>query len=283
MHLLFPLAASLLYVLALLYLKLASELGIGFWRSTFITNLVTAALFALLWSLGGSFPGWSQLYQPALVALVFLSGQIFMFVSIEHGDVSVATPVLGTKIIVVAGLQALLTAEPVSHELWLAAGLATGAVMLLNSTGGEHHKVGFTIFTAFLSGASFALFDVLIQKWSPAWGLGRFLPIMFVFVAIYSLGFLPRLEEPLAFVTGKRAKALYPGALLMACQALCIICGIAIYGRATEMNVIYSSRGLWSVILVWLLGHWFQNRERKLGRKIMQRRLFGAALLMVAI
>ena len=44
----------------------------------------------------------------ALVALLFLSGQIWTFVALSRGDVSVATPVLGLKIIMVAALSARL-------------------------------------------------------------------------------------------------------------------------------------------------------------------------------
>ena len=69
----------------------------------------------------------------------------------------------------------------------------------------------------------------------------------------------------------------------MGAQAIAMVCGIALFGRATEINVVYSSRGLWSVLAVWWIGHWFQNQEQQLGRAILQRRLFGALLLMAAI
>lgn len=71
--------------------------------------------------------------------------------------------------------------------------------------------------------------------------------------------------------------------LFMGVQALTVVYAIAVFGRATEMNVVYASRGLWSVIAVWLVGHWFHSRERALGKRVFQRRLLGASLLMVAI
>jgi hypothetical protein len=47
--------------------------------------------------------------------------------------------------------------------------------------------------------------------------------------------------------------------------------------------VVYSARGLWSVLAVWWVGHWFGNTERDRGGSVLRTRLFGAALLLVAI
>jgi O-antigen ligase len=47
--------------------------------------------------------------------------------------------------------------------------------------------------------------------------------------------------------------------------------------------VLYSSRGLWSVLAVWLVGHWFANREQHHGARVLVWRFIGAALLMAAI
>jgi hypothetical protein len=37
------------------------------------------------------------------------------------------------------------------------------------------------------------------------------------------------------------------------------------------------------VILIWWVGHWFSETERRLGSRILARRLLGAALLTTAI
>ena len=55
------------------------------------------------------------------------------------------------------------------------------------------------------------------------------------------------------------------------------------FHNATAANVIYSSRGLWSVVAVWAIGHWFANRERHLGAEVLRWRLAGAGLMMAAI
>ena len=73
------------------------------------------------------------------------------------------------------------------------------------------------------------------------------------------------------------------GAVCFAVQGLMFISTISIYRQATSANVLYSSRGLWSVVAVWGVGHWFTNREQHLGARVLAGRLVGAILLMAAI
>ena len=80
------------------------------------------------------------------------------------------------KIILVAVCVALLIGEPLGLRLWLAAALSTLAVALLNRTDWTGSgRAGLTVLLAGGAAVSFALFDVLVQKWGPAWGAGRFL------------------------------------------------------------------------------------------------------------
>jgi hypothetical protein len=73
------------------------------------------------------------------------------------------------------------------------------------------------------------------------------------------------------------------GGLFLSLQAVMFVSSIAHFGNATASNVIYSSRGLWSIGAVWLLGHWFHNREKHQGRGVLRWRLAGAALMFAAI
>jgi hypothetical protein len=71
--------------------------------------------------------------------------------------------------------------------------------------------------------------------------------------------------------------------LLLSAQALCISYAIAVYREVTKANILYNTRGIWSVVLVWIVGHWFENSEREHGTRVMIRRLAGAALLLSAV
>ena len=282
--LLLPLLAALVYVTGALLLRRAAQGGADAWRMAWAANFLSAALFAPLLLFGGTLLPPAQWWKPAVVALLFLLGQVFTFRALQTGDVSVATPVLGVKIILVALLTTVLLRDALTPALWAAAALSSAAVALLNFTrAGAHHHVGRTIVLSGLAAASYALFDVLVQKWSPAWGVGRFLPVMMGFVAAYSL--------LLRFAPGTSGRAtpraalpwMLPGALCLAAQGVMFVSAIALYGQATVANVLYSSRGLWSVLAVWLVGHWFGNRERHLGRRILALRLCGATLLTLAV
>jgi len=73
------------------------------------------------------------------------------------------------------------------------------------------------------------------------------------------------------------------GCVLLASQSILFVRCVALHGNATSANILYASRGLLSVILVWLIGHWFMNQEQNLGGRILRWRLVGASLMLSAI
>jgi drug/metabolite transporter (DMT)-like permease len=290
-HLLFPFVASLLYVVSALFLKRAQQLGAGVLRTTFVANVAVALVFTALLSRGGTGQPCTQLWQPALVAVLFIAGQALALLALSLGDVSVATPVLGAKTIFVAWFTTLVLATHLPWQLWCAAALSFGAIVLLNrapgaatpATPATPRPLARTLLFSLLAAAAYALFDVLVQKWSPTWGAGRFLPIMFALSAAMSVAFVPFFPEPWREVPRAAWPSLATGALFMALQAFSLVSGLAIFGDATAMNVVYSARGIWSVAAVWFVGHWFANTEAQLGGGVLRWRLAGAVLLTSAI
>jgi drug/metabolite transporter (DMT)-like permease len=210
---------------------------------------------------------------------------VWMFFSLQRGDVSIATPILGLKILLVALFTTLLLAQSLTWQLWLAAALSTIGIASLNHPGAHRKRANATatILSAGASAASFALFDVLVQKWSPAWGVGRFLPLAIGLVGLLSFALIPLFPSPLGRLPRPAWRWLGVGGGLFALQALLFISGIAQFGQATASNVIYSSRGVWSIVGVSLLGHWFHSSEAHLGRSILRWRLFGATLMFTGI
>lgn len=283
-YLLFPLLSSLLYVVGVLFMKQCASRGVGIWRTSFIVNVATAVLFVPVLAFGGTWRPWTDHWQPALTGLMFIGGQTFTFLALRKGDVSVATPVMGLKTVLVALLVPVIIGESVSGRVWISAGLSVVGIALLNVVrGARHHHIGSTIALSGVAAASFALFDVLVQQFSPGWGIGRFLPAMLAWVTVFSLAFIPFFAAPLTDVRPDARKPLGWGAFFIALQGLILICALGRYGDAPSMNVIYSSRGLWSVVAVWLVGHWFGNEERSLGGDVLRWRAAGAALMLAAI
>jgi drug/metabolite transporter (DMT)-like permease len=281
-YLLLPFSASLLYVFGAIYLKDASSRGVGVWRTTVVTNVIFSVIFSFLWLLGGRLQEMSAWIQPAIAAALFLAGQVFALIALQRGDVSVATPVMGLKVVLVAFFVTIIIGDRVPRVVWIAAALSSVGVIFLSRRGEGTHGVGTipALVYGALAAAAFALFDVLVQKWSPAWGAGRFLPVMMGFVALYSVGLLAVGREP---VPAGAWRPLLLGGLFVAVQGALFISSLALFARATTINVVYSARGLWSVVVVWAVGHWFGNRERDQGAAVLRSRLFGAALLLGAI
>ncbi len=284
LYLIFPLISSVAYVAGILLIRRSADFGVGLWRTTFISNAAMGLCFSPLWLLGGHELQYELLWQPLLGGALFFIGQIFTFIAQTKGDVSVATPVLGLKILMVALASTWLLGESIPLRWWLAAGLGSAAVALLGlGPKKPHHHIGLTIASAALAATAFALADVLVQKWAGQWGLGRFLPLMFGSVALASVTLIPFFSAPLQTIPAVAWRWIAPGATLIALQASLLAFTLGTWGHATAVNIVYSARGVWSIVAIWLVGHWFANREQQLGKTVLVYRLSGALLLLAAI
>lgn len=286
-----PLAASVLYVVGAMFIKRAAQAGFDVWRSSTVISCVTAIVFAVLCplcplgELPQPGPDWQRdWWQPTVGAVIFTVGQLLILRAFSRGDVSVATPALGAKSIFVAWFSTLVLRTALPWELWASACLSTVAIVLLNRRGPTTviRRQGETTVLALAAAASFALFDVLIQKWSATWGPARLLPALFGISAVLSLFLIPLFPQR---VVGAASKSswfwMLGGALFFSAQLLLLMLSVA--RDAVSVNVVYSLRSLWSVALVWLIGHWFDNQERHMPTRLLAWRLAGAALMTAAI
>lgn len=285
-HLLIPLLCAFIYVIGALTMKRAAELGVGVWRTSFVANWVVFLVFLpLWWMMGGRLHPLQHYWQPAVSALLFLGGQVFIFMAITRGDVSITTPVMGSKVILVALASSLLRVGDVPLQWWIGAGLSMAAVVLLHAgePRGARRNVGLTVILATLSAVAYSLSDVLLQKWVPAWGVGSYFPPMFLLMGLYSFGLMPFFHAPLVAMRAQAWRWVGLGALLMAVNNAGIVLTLGIWGDATAVNIVYSARGLLSLVLVWAIGHWFASGEQHLDSRVFRFRLAGAALMIAAI
>tara|TARA_R110002049_G_scaffold2750_9_gene22360 strand:- start:28615 stop:29490 length:876 start_codon:yes stop_codon:yes gene_type:complete len=283
MHLLLPLLASLLFVCGLILVKRTNAAGAGPVTTLFLTNIFSAIAFSFLWVMGGPGQPWQMLWQPLVIALLFMCGLVFTYAAIQLGDVSIATPVFGVKVVLVALLLTLVGRQQLPVGVWYAAGLATVGIALIQWTGRGHpHRVVFTVLLALSAASCFATFDVLVQRWAPQWGAGRFLPIVYWIVGVLSLPMIrwvdwAKLSDP------KLRWYFIFGSLLVALQALCIVVAVGVFGDAARVNVVYALRGLWGVGLAWAVARIWGGAERELGSRVMLTRAAGAAVLTAAV
>ena len=243
----------------------------------------TAVILALL-GVNPTLPDWTLWWQPVAIAGLYILGQVCTFSAIHHGDVSLATPLFSTKVLWVAGLSTMISGAKLGAPIWIAALLAVAGVALIQSSGmmSKHRRVFFSITLALAAAFCFASFDTLLQVSSVAWEVENLLPVVFVVAAVFSLGFIPFLDRRETLQLNWRLP-LFGGAFLIALQAWCLVYSIGKFGETTRINIVYTLRGLWGVLLPWLFAGWLALDERRLNRNIMTRRLIGAVLVMTAV
>jgi drug/metabolite transporter (DMT)-like permease len=282
--LLIPLLCAILYPLGTLLMKRALEKGVDLWTTLAVNYWAMALIFVAVIPLESRAVPWHLLYQPALMGLMSFLGQGCALKGISSGDLTIATPALGSKVLLVALLTETLLHQDVPLAWWIAAACSFAAVIFLQSGAASARRRTLTTLAYSLAAAGFfALGDVLIQKWAPRWGAFHFLPAMALASAVYSLGLLPFMRKPRLVFADGGGKWLVAGSALLGLQSLLLTAVIGILGKVTLVNIVFSSRGLWNFLLIWFVGHWFRNRERDAGPKVMAARLIGAALMFAAI
>jgi drug/metabolite transporter (DMT)-like permease len=278
-----PLCSAVGYTFAAMALKRAMDGGHP-WRVLFIVNLIGAVLFQTWLFHGGQPYAPVHVLHAVLAGTAFFIGQVFTFIAISRGDISIATPVLGTKVIFVALLVFVTGGEELGWKLWVATFLTSLALALL---GGEwkanRQRLLVSVIFSFLASVAFAATDVMQQLWVRDLGFGHFAPVMFATVGLLSFTLIPFFSAPLREMPRPMVVWAVGGGVLLTVQAMGIAYCIAVYHEVTVTNVLYNTRGLWSVALVWVVGHWFANAERQVGGAVMTRRLIGALILLAAV
>lgn len=284
--LILPFFCSLVYAAGALFLKRAMEAGQSPRHVLGVSSLALAAfsLPLLLWAEKplGSPSVWVWLTAPACSFLFFL-GQIGTFRALSGGDASVATPILGTKVVITALLSALFLPGGIAPSLWWGAFLCTAGVALVGrpigvSVGKAWRAVGWGFFAA----TAFSLTDVLVVGGAGNLGFCLFGPMMMVGMAALSLGTIPP-REWARMVRGSGGGWTLGGAALIGLQGSFLYASIALSGDPVGVNIVYAVRGLWSVILVAWIGKWLGNREAGLPKSVLVFRGLGAVLLAGAV
>lgn len=294
--LLLPVGAGLGYACGALAIQRALGEGVSGRVVNLLCNMTMALLFQLLWLIPGAgvapsdcfFPRFQCLF-PVCCGLLFFLGQIFTFRAIATGDISVSTPLLGTKVILVALLSVVLLGKALPFSWWQACLMASIGIALISYIpGGSHRRMTEAVIWSLGAALVFALTDVLVQWWVPAVGYKRFAPVMFGTTGLLSLCYLPgvfgRLGKEASRIPPRALPWLLTGATLLSVQSLGMYSAIGLFGNATLTNILYGSRCLWSVLIVWTAGVLIKGWPRgDTSTPVMIRRLIGASLLLAAM
>lgn len=288
-YLLWPIVCGLTYSLSTLFLKRGLVEGARMRQAVHITNFAVGIVVCPLYFFQTGPVAWHLIWQPVLMSLFFYYGGWLTVWAMRYGDVSLVTPLMGTKVVFVALGAVIFLGEQLPLLLIIAAGLTAIGIFTLGIPDIARTRATFGPATllALLSVAMFACCDLMIKEWAKPFGQHAFIALASNGVAIISA-----IDVALRQLPG-REKFVWPGkgtrfwiwgsALLISVQATALGVVLATTGDATGVNVVYASRGLWAIVLVWLIGHWFGNRERHSAGKFYVWRVVGAVMLTAAV
>jgi len=290
MPLALPLLASLLYAVGSWGLKLGLRRGARPGIVTALSNLSMAGWSTPLIFFFPGQPNASGFWGAILAGTALFLGRTCAIRALSHGDLSHATPILGTKTVFVAVLTSFFLEDPITPGLMAGAILTSLAVTLLSITPTPLAKSWWpgkfdraTTLWALLAAFFFALTDIVVQKFARLLGVGWFQPLMFSTLALLTpLLFLPKLPRPNslhALLPPPSRASTMTGSAVIGFQTSLVILVIGIFGHATATNVVYAARGLWAVLLEGAAGGGAAANDRR----ILILRLTGAALLLAAV
>ncbi|CAN5394706.1 hypothetical protein BH09VER1_BH09VER1_08380 [soil metagenome] len=289
--------AGFVYALSSLGFKRAMHGQASAAKVTAVSNVAMAAIFQMLWLWPGAPPDWNKLYLPAISGALYFVAQRLAFSALSRGDVSLSTPLLGLKVIFVPLFSGLIYAATITSSLWFTAGLCFLGLFLLGrgrprhlSPKARYEAILFSVTAA----AIFALNDVVGQHWARAFGMEPYLALMTATMAALSLGyFIPRwMGKPQAPPADRASNAanaqtrcwLSVSSILLGLQgvvfALVLVHG---YNNAAILNIAYSSRSVWSVLLITALAGAMKLPEGQLHRGEILQRLIGSVLIFISI
>jgi drug/metabolite transporter (DMT)-like permease len=285
LYLILPLIAALAFALGSIVFKRAYHEGAGVVHAVVVNNVVLGIAFLPLLAIDEKAVPWDLWYLPVLTSLTFVTGHLLNVMSLRIGDVSIATPLLGVKVTFVALLAWAVFGTRLNSTQWVAAGLTTLGVLLMGRTDfTPGRRLGLTTLLALGCALAFAFTDVMIQSWAARLGVWNFLSLVFASLAILSLAMLPVFGRESLRAPRAAWRWILAAAGLSGMQAILITGTIGIWKDAAGVNVVYATRGILSIVLVWFLGARLKNTERQAaGPAAMAWRSAGAALILAAV
>ncbi len=282
-----PLLLGLLYAFSTICIKRAMMGGTDPF-TVLLASCVASALchLPLFFFAKPPAPG-AQAWQLLIPTLGFFFGLLFNFLAVSKGDISLVAPVMGAKVLLVSLFTVVLLGHPVRLELWLGAVLVFLAVLLMRRS--THHRPGSfwpSFLLALASSAAFSVTDVLFQGWSGKWGVGILPPIVMIGSSLIAVAIWHSRNTEQRRIPRGMHGWLIAGSLLIGLQVVGMSICLTLLrdnNAATAVNIVFNSRGIWTVVLAWSSGRLFGIGEHLYGGKVMSLRLAGAILIMIAI
>lgn len=284
-YLLLPLGAAIVYATASMFLKKALSEGLRPMASFHINNWAGALVTLPLLLVEHGQVDWAHAYEPMIAGVIFFAGGWFTFLAMMRGDVSLVTPVLGSKLIFVALASTFFVADKMPAIMWVAALLTTAGIVVMSSTDLKTPKgahLAGPVVMALVSAAIYATSDMVVQRWAGAFGSFAFIAIMGATTAALSvIAMLIPGRPELRWCPATRWSVL--GSFLFAIQSTTTGLSLGFFKDAMGINVVYATRGMWILLIVAVFGPLIGNLERHDSGKAYRVRILAACLLLLGV
>lgn len=280
-----PFLAAALYCASIMLVKCASASGrLSGVSALVINNFIAGAAFAPLIFVSPLPGDLVLLWQPLLVGLLCSAGNVATFICAERGEISLMTPIMGMKMIFVIVFAGAFLDAPLPSSIVAAGVICCVAVFIMGFERGslKSRKIAFTVSLAVAACLCYAACDVLIQKFAPNFSKGAMVGFMTVVMPFSVLPFAPRFLREAA-ASGRRELSLGVAAgALMVLEMFLMILAISGPVGASLCNILYNTRGIMSIVFVYLLGRKFAPLKELSGASAAQRAA-GAAMILAAV
>ncbi len=283
-YLLLPLGSAFLYALGSILVKRGLRNGVSIMQVFHLSNLVLGLVFLPLYFFETKEVNYGELWKPGIFTVVFLVATWLTFLGLKRGDVSLVTPLMGTKVVFVAIGVTYLTGRNPGSTLWLAAAMTATGIFVMglgDLKKGKH--VLFTILVTLSSAACYGLYDVILNSWGAGFGAAAFLSLSCVGVSLGTIIIWLIQGRPSLRLKPGVARGVWLGVIIIALQSMGLGLALGYFDDATGINVMYASRGLWVIVLVVILGRFLGNREHHQNGRGFFWRIVGTLILTAAI
>ena len=249
-------------------------------------GVVSLALLPFFWS--HMVVDWSIFLGPTLLALVtYILGQTALLVALRYAEPSKVSPLLGLKLIVLAGLSSFLYPGSLTGLQWGAVVVCVAGALALYHAGGRWNPVA--LGAVFLACLFYSFSDWNIKRMINALPTNQSLAwrSMFAMLVCYSLSGL--VAVPFLAVWGSRRYREWRGVMPYAASwyvAMWFLFACFAFVGPVYGNILQSTRGLISILLAAAAGHFWKGAghiEEPSGRGELFRRLAAGMLMFTAV
>ena len=218
----------------------------------------------------------------AAIGVCVVAGQVFFILALRHGDASFVVPMLGLKLFAVAAFSALWLGETYEPQVYVGAVGAFVSLFLLSDgkLRGSLRSALLIIGAALLYGITDVLLVGAMRAGISPLEIGVYSVLVPAALTLpVTLTLLPgrwRVSKPFG-----RALGGYATIQIIGMVFLMLAFGLA--GKATIVNIVQTSRGLWVLVVVYCMGRLGVASVERLTGAQYRKRAMGALLLMASL